>query len=179
MQQKTIEEVSAGGVVRRASDGKYLLGKHSGYHKWVLPKGLVERGESYTETAEREVWEETGVRARVVEQAPVKAVEYWYQADMEEVVNKNPHTQETTRRVKKYQESPAFAKSTEGRGRVRVHKQVYFYLMELMEERQEHGWEMEDKRWVSYEEGVKTLAFESEREVLRMANELVGAPAGT
>lgn len=165
MKQQTIEEVSAGGVVRRASDGKYLIGKHSGYHKWVFPKGLVERGESYLETAEREVWEEAGVRARVISQTPVKTVEYWYQADMDEVMNKNPHTEASTRRVKKYQE--------DGGDTVRVHKQVHFYLMEVFEDAGEHGWEMEDKRWVSYEEGMKTLAFASEREVLIAASKHV------
>ncbi len=34
---------------------------------WALPKGNVDPGESPAETAVREVWEETGVRARLVE----------------------------------------------------------------------------------------------------------------
>lgn len=167
MKHATTEEISAGGVVRRQSDGKYLLGKHSGYHKWVLPKGLVEAGESYTEAAEREVWEETGVRAQVSSQTPLKMVEYWYQADIEEIAKVNPHTEITVRRVKKYQE--------QGGGKVRVHKKVYFFLMELVEEVQEQGWEMEDKKWVTFEEGIKTLAFESEQEVLRVAHKTFGA----
>lgn len=34
---------------------------------WALPKGNVDPGESPAETALREVWEETGVRGRLVE----------------------------------------------------------------------------------------------------------------
>lgn len=159
----TIEEVSAGGVVyRRVGDAwEFLIGKHSGYHKWVLPKGLVERGENYPETAVREVLEEVGVKAVITDPRPIKTVEYYYVADMGEVINKNPHTEDTVRRVKKYQE--------EGGAKVRVHKKVYFYLMELVDDTGAYGWEMEERGWVSYEEAVRRLAFESEKEVLREA----------
>jgi len=58
-------EFSAGGVVYKGS--KWLVGKHSGYHKWVLPKGLVDKGESMAEAAVREVEEECGIKARVIE----------------------------------------------------------------------------------------------------------------
>ena len=37
------------------------------YEGWVLPKGTVEPGESYEQTALREVKEETGVSAKIVE----------------------------------------------------------------------------------------------------------------
>jgi len=58
-------EFSAGGVVYKRD--KWLVCKHSGYHKWILPKGLVEEGESLKETAEREVEEECGIKVKVVE----------------------------------------------------------------------------------------------------------------
>jgi 8-oxo-dGTP pyrophosphatase MutT (NUDIX family) len=168
MTQTTLQEVSAGGVVYRATDTGFLflIGKHSGYHKWVLPKGLVETDEGYTDCAEREVFEEVGVRARVASQTPLKTVEYFYFADLDEVVNKNPHTESTARRVKTYQE--------EGGTGVRVHKKVHFYLMELVSDTGEHGWEMEERQWVSFEEGEKLLAFESEQAVLRAAGEILG-----
>lgn len=62
-------EISAGGVVYRKKAETYevLVSKHSGYHKWVLPKGLVEKGESLEATAVREVAEEVGVKARIIE----------------------------------------------------------------------------------------------------------------
>lgn len=65
---KSRDEVSAGGVVfRRNHDGvELLICKDAGYHRWVLPKGLVGTGESYEQAALREVQEETGIRARLV-----------------------------------------------------------------------------------------------------------------
>src|SRR5689334_17144071 len=140
----TKEEQSAGGVVYRKTLGKYefLLGKHSGYHKWVLPKGMQEAGEATQETAEREVYEEVGVRVRTVDVRPLKTIAYYYFADLGEVQHKNPHTEETTRRVIKYQEN--------GGGKVRIHKQVTYYLMELLEDSGAPGWEMEERQWVSY-----------------------------
>jgi len=71
-QQKTKREFSAGGVVYKKEKGKvkWLVCKHSGYHKWVLPKGLVEKGESLKNTAIREVEEECGIKTRVVAKIP-------------------------------------------------------------------------------------------------------------
>ena len=65
---KSRQEVSAGGVVyRRSPNGiEILIGKASSYQRWVLPKGLVKRSESYDEAAVREAEEETGVRVRLV-----------------------------------------------------------------------------------------------------------------
>ncbi len=62
---KVITEHSAGGVVYKKL--KWLICKHSGYHKWVLPKGIVEEGEDPKATAVREVLEETGVKAEIIE----------------------------------------------------------------------------------------------------------------
>ena len=154
MKQTTLEEISAGGVVFCKSDGKILIGKHSGYHKWVLPKGLVEKGESTMEAAVREVEEEVGVVARIVEMSPIKTIKYWYFADLDT-------SGKTSRRVAKYAE--------DGGAKVRVHKQVVFYLMEMENDLGSAGWEMEERKWVSYQEGMKLLAFESERGVLEQA----------
>lgn len=62
---KTRDEVSAGGVVYRntGDEIEVLICKDAGYHRWVLPKGIVHQGETYQEAALREVEEETGVRA--------------------------------------------------------------------------------------------------------------------
>ncbi len=66
---KSRDEFSAGGVVyRRTPNGvQVLVGKDGSYHKWVLPKGLVRKSESPDQTAVREVEEEVGVKARIVE----------------------------------------------------------------------------------------------------------------
>ncbi len=75
-------EFSAGGVVvrdgrcivivptRRAADGSKVL---------ALPKGHPDPGETVQQAALREVREEAGVEARVVEQ--LGEVRYWYQRD--------------------------------------------------------------------------------------------------
>lgn len=65
---KSRNEVSAGGVVyKRTENGlEVLICKDAGYHRWVLPKGLVNPGETFEQTAVREVREETGVHARLI-----------------------------------------------------------------------------------------------------------------
>ena len=65
-----IEATSCGGVV--IFRGKILLlykNYKNKYEGWVLPKGTVEPGEEYPETAIREVREETGVDARMAKRA--------------------------------------------------------------------------------------------------------------
>lgn len=60
------EAISCGGVV--IFRGKILLlykNLRNKYEGWVLPKGTVEEGEDYKETALREVKEETGVSASI------------------------------------------------------------------------------------------------------------------
>ena len=62
-----IEATSCGGVV--IFRGKILLlykNYKNKYEGWVLPKGTVEAGEEYRDTAAREVLEETGVNAQII-----------------------------------------------------------------------------------------------------------------
>jgi mutator protein MutT len=79
-------EVSAGGVVihegnvlaivptRRAADGSLVL---------CLPKGHLDEGETMAQAATREVREETGVMAELVEE--LGEVRYWYVRDRRRV----------------------------------------------------------------------------------------------
>jgi 8-oxo-dGTP pyrophosphatase MutT (NUDIX family) len=58
----------AGGVVYRPGKSiEYLQVQSSNKKEWVLPKGHIEAGEDMRETAVREVLEETGCWARVVQ----------------------------------------------------------------------------------------------------------------
>jgi 8-oxo-dGTP pyrophosphatase MutT (NUDIX family) len=75
-------EFSAGGVLVRTVGGRPHLaairpqGKPAG--TWVLPKGNIDAGESAAETALREVREETGLEARLLEKlGDVKYVYTW------------------------------------------------------------------------------------------------------
>lgn len=75
---------AAGGVVVR--DGQVALVHRPRYDDWTLPKGKLDRGESFEDAAVREVEEETGLRARLVRELPAthyevdgrpKIVRYW------------------------------------------------------------------------------------------------------
>ena len=60
-------EVSAGGVLFKGhGDAVVLL--HRRNNTWVMPKGHVEPGETADQAALREVAEETGLRARIVQE---------------------------------------------------------------------------------------------------------------
>ena len=84
-----IEATSCGGVV--IFRGKILLlykNYKNKYEGWVLPKGTVEAGEEYKETALREVKEETGADATIVRY--VGKSEYSFRTQLD-VVNKEVH----------------------------------------------------------------------------------------
>jgi 8-oxo-dGTP pyrophosphatase MutT (NUDIX family) len=73
-------EFSAGGVVvRRLRGGWHLAAiRPGGKDVWALPKGLIDAGEPAAATAVREVEEETGVEARLVEKlGDVRYVYTW------------------------------------------------------------------------------------------------------
>lgn len=58
-----VEEISAGGVIVFGNT-ILLLRKFNG--DWVLPKGRVKKDEDISDTALREVFEESGVKAEIV-----------------------------------------------------------------------------------------------------------------
>ena len=83
MSGKRVE--AAGGVV--VSDGRVLLVHRPRYGDWTLPKGKLDRGETFEQAALREVEEETGLRCRLGRELPSseyrdnkdrpKLVRYW------------------------------------------------------------------------------------------------------
>ena len=84
-----VEATSCGGVV--IFRGKILLlykNYQDKYEGWVLPKGTVEQGEEYKETATREVKEEAGVSASIIKY--VGKSNYTFSTAFE-VVNKDVH----------------------------------------------------------------------------------------
>lgn len=72
------KQVSAGGVVFKKCASEIcisLILRDAGEREvWCLPKGHVERGESFEEAAVREVREETGILARIVK--PLRDIRY-------------------------------------------------------------------------------------------------------
>ena len=80
-------EVRAAGGVVVDEAGRIVLVHRPRYDDWALPKGKLDRGESFEDAALREVEEETGLRCKLVrELAPSeytdnkgrpKLVRYW------------------------------------------------------------------------------------------------------
>jgi 8-oxo-dGTP diphosphatase len=105
-------EFSAGGVVYKQEKSRLLIlvCQHSQHHGWVFPKGLIgdhkeqevgkvpkvsevskvskvgiQKGKRETkeEAALREVFEETGVKAEIIQ--PLTPITYWYQWEGEKI----------------------------------------------------------------------------------------------
>ena len=76
----TQRQVSAGGLaVRKDGDNvKVALISVGNPARWQLPKGLVDKGESPETAAVREVREEAGIEADLIDR--IETVEYWYQS---------------------------------------------------------------------------------------------------
>jgi 8-oxo-dGTP pyrophosphatase MutT (NUDIX family) len=59
---------------------------------------------------------------------------------------------------------------------VRYHKYVHFYLLEYRSgDVSDHDHEVEESRWVSFDEAVEMLEFKSEREVAKKARKMIEA----
>lgn len=59
---------------------------------------------------------------------------------------------------------------------VRYHKFVHFYLLQYRSgDVSEHDHEIEEARWVSFDEALELLEFKSEREVVEKAREMIEA----
>ena len=57
---------------------------------------------------------------------------------------------------------------------VRFHKFVHFYLLEYVTgDVSNHDHEVEEARWVSFEEAIEKLAFKSERDVVEKARDMI------
>jgi len=77
-------EVSAGGIAIRIEDGvayAACIGRRNraGRLEWCLPKGHLEGSESPEEAAVREVAEETGIDAEVIQS--LGTIDYWFTGD--------------------------------------------------------------------------------------------------
>ncbi|MEN9989247.1 MAG: hypothetical protein RL508_226 [Actinomycetota bacterium] len=80
--RRRVEETSAGGFVL-AADGSFrvaLIGRQArnGRIDWCVPKGHPEGVETLEQAAMREVWEETGISAEIIE--AIGSIQYEFAA---------------------------------------------------------------------------------------------------
>lgn len=74
-----MKEISAGGVVYFKDDeGIKILMIEDKSNRWTLPKGKNEEGETYKETAIREIREETGIIGEIVTSLDNVYYEYYH-----------------------------------------------------------------------------------------------------
>jgi 8-oxo-dGTP pyrophosphatase MutT (NUDIX family) len=139
----TLEQISAGGVAFRRRDSGVEVAVVS-----VVPSRRWQLPKGIIDAGESE---ETAALREVREEAgieceiieKIETVEYWYVAT--------------------------------ARGeRVRYHKFVHFFLLKYVSgDVADHDREIAEARWVSAEEAVEMLAFKSEKEVVKKAQNLI------
>ena len=141
----TMDQISAGGVAFRRSDSKPEVAIVS-----VKPKLRWQLPKGIVDTGESP---QVAAVREVREEAGVETeliklietIEYWYR-------------------------SVKYGKP------VRFHKFVHFYLMEYKSgDVSNHDHEVEEARWVSFEEALELLDFKSEREVVEKARAMIEA----
>jgi 8-oxo-dGTP pyrophosphatase MutT (NUDIX family) len=141
---RTMEQVSAGGVVFRLYDSvtEIVIVRIVPEMRWQLPKGLIDPGETIEQAALREVSEEAGIDAELV--SPVETIEYWFVADRggERV------------RYHKF-----------------VH---FFLMRYVSGDVADHDDEVDEARWVDIETALGMLEFKSERDVVIKAGTMIG-----
>jgi len=142
---ETMDQVSAGGVAFRRKDSDLEIAIVS-----VKPKFRWQLPKGIVDPGESPPV--TAVR-EVKEEAGIETdliklietIEYWYRSEQ----NGRP---------------------------VRFHKFVHFYLLEYRSgDVSNHDHEVEESRWVSFEEAIEMLAFKNEREVVEKALEMIAA----
>ncbi len=140
---RTLEQVSAGGVVFRMQDtsAEIAIVRIVPELRWQLPKGIIDPGETIEEAALREVREESGIDADII--STIDTIEYWFVAD-------------------RGRERVRYHKF--------VH---FFLMSFRAGDVADHDHEVDEARWVDIETAVSMLEFKSERDVVTKARIMI------
>lgn len=137
-------ERSAGGVLIKQDEAANMVcliqvPTRGGNPSWRLPKGWIEPEETPEQAAIRETREETGCNGELV--GALSEIEYWY-----------------TRKGEQPGE------------RVKVQKIVKFYTMKYLDGSiEDHDHEVEEARWYTFADALKTISYDAEKRVLQEA----------
>lgn len=153
-------EFSAGGVIFKKENGHVfvLVSQHSYHHGWVFPKGLIGdkehiKNESKEETAIREVKEEVGADAKIIQELP--SVTYWYKAPP------NKNNEEGAFPLDKCEDQ-------------KIKKTVYYFLMKYVGgDITEHDHEMEAVEWLPMDQVLKRLTYKSDKDTFKEARPII------
>ncbi len=144
------EEKSAGAVLYReqSDEIKFLLIYSKRNGEWGFPKGHIEKNETETEAAVREIFEETGIKVS------------------EKDFNRNFRFSDTYK-IKGTLDST--------KGRI-IDKKVIYYLCAVKNIYDDtaicENEEIEKIKWMSFEEALSVLKYEKQKELLKFAKQI-------
>ena len=137
-------EFSAGGIVLN-DKGEVLVTQHSQNKNWSFPKGLIDSGQTPEQAAVREVREEGGVEAEILDK-----VGY----------NKYVYSQRSS------------AHTMDGE---KIFKVVTYFLMKYVSgDIKDHDFEVSDIGWYTPDDALKRLTFSQDKALLKKALEIYG-----
>lgn len=140
-------EFSAGGIVFN-NKGQVLLTKHSQNKHWSFPKGHIDPGQTSEQAAVREVREEGGIKAEIVDK--VSYSKYVYTLN-----------------------GPARNASQSDAGGEKIFKVVTYFLMKYLSgDVSDHDWEVEEAGWYFPGAALKQLSFSQDKVLLKKAIEI-------
>lgn len=146
-----IKEISCGAVIYKLKDNKhsFLLVYSNRNSQWSFPKGHMESAESEIETARREILEETGIEnLKFIDDFRDEIV---YEIDAVGAAPCRPPNK-------------------------KIEKHSIFFLACSLDDNETHPQDNEigKTQWLSFEEALKTLKFDSHRQVLKNACKKLG-----
>jgi 8-oxo-dGTP pyrophosphatase MutT (NUDIX family) len=153
---------SAGAVLFKLSTQQICLVHHKSSNKWLLPKGRRNIGENRHDAAVREVEEETGFKGRLL---PVTLHSFQPPADDDGSYIAS---------AKKYEgvcEPFMLTHRMLGSGNFKI---VWWYVAALAEDAAQGTGEGQfDAKFIAFEEAVRLLTYQADREVAEKAIELL------